>query len=432
MTSIVCKVMESIIRDEIVDFLAQHELLRLSQHGFLRHRSTLTNLLEYLEELTRMVDNGTAMDVIYLDFSKAFDKVPIRRLLMKCEGLGIRGKVLGWIEEWLVGRKQRVVINGKASDWGDITSGVVQGSVLGPCLFLMYINDIDKGVEDLDGFISKFADDSKWARKVMGEEDREVFQQELDQLMGWAEAWQMDFNKGKCHVLHLGRNNRRYEYTMGGDKLEPSEAEKDLGVMIHQSLRPSMQCARAAKKGNSVLGQPLRGVGYRDKKVFIDLYKTYVRPQLEYCSTSWCPWTQGDKDVLEAVQRRAVKAVTNLNSRTYEDRLRELGLDSLEQRRMRGDLIQTYKVFSGKDNVKPATWFKMSGPLEGAVTTRRQDSFLNVDTPEWNGEMRRNFWSVRVCDPWNALPDSVKRAETTNEFKNSLDNLRGWGKRQQQ
>ena len=160
LTSIVCKVMESILRDAIVEFLAQHELLWLSQHGFLRRRSTLTNLLEYLEELTRMVDNGIAMDVVYLDFSKAFDKVPIRRLLTKCEGLGIRGKVLGWVEKWLVGRKQRVVLNGKASDWGNITSGVVQGSVLGPVLFLIYINDIDKGVEDLEGFISKFTDDS--------------------------------------------------------------------------------------------------------------------------------------------------------------------------------------------------------------------------------------------------------------------------------
>ena len=133
------------------------------------------------------------------------------------EGLGIRGKVLGWIEEWLTGRKQRVVINGKASDWGDITSGVVQGSVLGPVLFLMFINDIDTGVEDLEGFISKFADDSKWARKVMDEEDQDQFQKGINNLQAWAETWQMDFNQGKCHVLHLGRSNNKYNYTMGGE-----------------------------------------------------------------------------------------------------------------------------------------------------------------------------------------------------------------------
>ena len=157
----------------------------------MRRRSTLTNLLEYLEKLTSMVDSGDDMDVVYLDFSKAFDKVPVRRLLMKCEGLGIRGKVLQWVEQWLTGRQQRVVINGKASSWEDIKSGVVQGSVLGPCLFLIFINDIDGGVEDPGGFISKFADDSKWARKVMGEEDKEVFQKGLDRRMKWSEDWQL-------------------------------------------------------------------------------------------------------------------------------------------------------------------------------------------------------------------------------------------------
>ena len=117
----------------------------------------------------------------------------------------------------------------------------------------------------------------------------------------------------------------------------------------------------------------------------------------------------GDKQVLEAVQKRAVKAVSNLNSRTYEERLRELGLDSLEERRKRGDLIQAYRVFSGQDKVNPDTWFKRSAPVEGAVTTRRQGGFWNVDLPKWNGEIRRNFWSVRVCDPWNALPDLMNR-----------------------
>ena len=198
---------------------------------------------------------------------------------------------------------------------------------------------------------------------------------------------------------------------MGGNKLGDSEFEKDLGVMIQDTLKPSMQCARAAKKGNAVLGHLLRGVGFRDKKVFIDLYKTYVRTHLEYCSAAWSPWSVGDRQLLEAVQKRAVKAVTNLNSHTYEERLKELALDSLEERRKRGDLIQAYRVFSGHDKVNPGFW--------------------NVDMPKWNGEIRRNFWSVRVCDPWNSLPDSVKMTETMNGFKNSLDEKMGWGRQQQ-
>jgi ribonuclease P/MRP protein subunit RPP40 len=428
LTCIVCKVMESVLRDSIVDFLAQNELLRLSQHGFMRRRSTLTNLLEYLEKLTSMVDNGMAVDVVYLDFSKAFDKVPIQRLLKKIHGLGIRGRVLAWVEEWLTGRQQRVVINGKASSWENIKSGVVQGSVLGPCLFLMFINDIDGGVEDLGGFVSKFADDSKWAREVMGEVDREQFQQGLDKLMEWSNTWQMAFNKDKCHVLHLGRQNQRYEYSMGGVKLGAAEWEKDLGVIVSQSLRPSLQCAKAAKTANGVLGQLCRGVGYRDKEVFMGLYKTYVRPHLEYAIQAWCPWTAGDKEVLEAVQRRAVKAVSNLRGKSYMERLRELEMDTLEERRKRGDLVQAYRVISGKDNVSPATWFQFCQPRDGEVSTRQTTGHLNVIPKQGKGEIRRNFWSVRVTEPWNSLPNMVKSVETVNCFKNALDNLQGRGR----
>ena len=168
-------------------------------------------------------------------------------------------------------------------------------------------------------------------------------------------------------------------------------------------------------------------MGYRDKKVFIDLYKTYVRPQLEYCSPTWSPWTVGDTDLREAVQRRAVKAVTNLTSKNYEERLQELGLDTLKVRRQHGDLIQAYKVFSGHDKVDPATWFQRSNEGAGA-RTRRQDGFWNVNKPEWDGEVRKNFWLVRVCDPWNSLPDDLKMSETVNGFKNGLDELQGWGK----
>ena len=182
------------------------------------------------------------------------------------------------------------------------------------------------------------------------------------------------------------------------------------------------------KKANSVLGQLMRGVGYRDKKVFINLFKTYVRPHLEYCSASWSPWTLGDIEVLEAVQRRAVKAVTNVKAKSYEDKLSELGLDSLLVRRKRGDLIQMYKVCSGKLDVKPEIWFTMCDQRNGAVTTRRQGGLWNVVPPAWNGEIRTNFWSVRVCEDWNNLPDNVKQAKTEDCFKNRLDELRGWGK----
>ena len=427
LTCVLCKVMESLLRDSIVDHLAKHKLIHSTQHGFMSGRSCLTNLLEYLEELTKLMDAGRAVDIVYLDFAKAFDKVPIRRLLSKCASLGIQGKLLAWIEEWLTGREQRVVLNVEASSWEPVMSGVPQGSVLGPTLFLIFINDIDSAVDVTGSVLEKFADDTKWAMVVECEEDRAKFQQGLDRLMEWSTDWQMLFNVDKCHIIHAGQSNNTFEYTMGGRVLEVVEVEKDVGVLLHKSFRPSLQCAKAAKKANSVLGQLTRGTSYRDKITFMGLFTTFVRPHLEYCSQAWSPWTQGDIDVLEAVQRRAVGMVTNLKGRGYSERLAEMGMITLEERRRRGDLVQVYKVLSGKDKVDYSRWFDLAQPREGASSTRSTSGALNVKRKEGKWELRKNFWSVRVCDDWNNLPDLVKQQPTTNSFKNALDN---WQNRQ--
>ena len=419
LTSVLCKVMESLLRDAIVLHLSSHHLIRDSQHGFTRGRSCLTNLLEYLESMTKLLDSGKSVDIVYLDFAKAFDKVPIRRLVAKCKGLGLTGNLLAWIEEWLSGREQRVVLNGEFSSWEPVRSGVPQGSVLGPTLFLIYINDIDLAVIATDSVLKKFADDTKWAMVVETDADRMVFQQGLNDLFQWSIEWQMLFNVDKCHVIHAGKSNNGFEYTMGGKVLEEVEFEKDVGVLIHRSFKPSLQCAQAANKANSVLGQLSRGISFRDKDTFISLYKTYVRPHLDYCSQAWSPWNAADIDIIESVQKRAVKMVSNLRGRTYEERLAELGMVTLETRRKRGDLIQAYNVLSGKDDVDAGIWFR--APEAGGPSTRATSGLLNVQRNEGRLDIRRNFWSVRVCDSWNCLPDEVKCQGTTNGFKNALD-----------
>ena len=163
---------------------------------------------------------------------------------------------------------------------------VVKGSCLGPCLFVIFINDIDLAVGAL-GFIIKFADDSKAGRVVDCQEDRDSFQEMLDRLETWSQDWQLLFNRGKCKVMYFGKNNTRQEYTMGGHTLESSKQEKDLGVLIDDSLKPSAQCAKAAAKANLVLGQLTRGCTWRDPDNLTNLYKVYVRPHLEYAQASW-------------------------------------------------------------------------------------------------------------------------------------------------
>ena len=425
LTCVLCKVMESIIRDAIMEHLDMFKLIRSSQHGFMAGRSCVTNLLEYLEELTKLVDRGASVDVVYLDFAKAFDKVPISRLLEKCRGLGIEGNILGWIKSWLSGRKQRVVVNGQASSWGQVLSGVPQGSVLGPTLFLIYINDIDNAVDVTGSVLKKFADDTKWAMVTETEQDRQLFQRGLDNLVQWSIEWQMLFNVDKCHVIHMGRKNHEFSYNMGGRPLEAVNFEKDVGVMIDSSLKPSLQCSKAAKKGQVVLGQLARALTYRDKVTFFDLYKTYVRPHLEYAVQAWSPWNIGDKELLESVQKRAVGMISNLRGRTYQERLAELGETTLETRRQRGDMIQTYRILSGKDKVSYSTWFTLAeqAPAIDIVRTRSETGYRNIKKIEAKGEVRRNSFAPRVVDPWNSLPNKVKEAPTVNTFKNMYDDL---------
>jgi len=204
LTSVPGKVLESIIKDRIVCHLEQEELMGGSQHGFLRGRSCLTNLLDFFYYVFKEHDRSRAVDIVYLDFRKAFDKVPHQRLLLKVRALGIGGGVLNWIKSWLSGRRQRVVIKGAASEWAPVTSGVPQGSVLGPLLFIIYINDIDVGIVSR---LSKFADDTKLGINASDPVAVGHLQRDLLRIGDWSEKWLMPFNVEKCAVLHVGSRN---------------------------------------------------------------------------------------------------------------------------------------------------------------------------------------------------------------------------------
>ena len=311
LTSVSCKVLETILKDRLMAHLEENELLTPSQHGFRSGKSCCTNLLEFLDKVTAAADGGEPVDVVFLDFAKAFDKVPKVRLAEKLRAHGIRGDLLRWITNWLSNRTQRVVINGKASSWKEVLSGVPQGSVLGPLLFLVFINDLDQAAAAIH-IIKKFADDTKLGHTVTSQREREELQAALDKMCEWADTWGMSFNVDKCKVMHIGRNNPRHTYTMNGKQLNPTSEEKDVGVKMSDTLKPAAQCQAAAKTANSVLAQLGRAFHYRDRHVFVKLYKTYVRPHLEFAAPAWSPWQEGDKSCLEEVQQRAVRMVSGL------------------------------------------------------------------------------------------------------------------------
>ena len=424
LTSIPGKLFESFVKDSIVNHLETNNLLNSSQHGFRPGRSCTTNLLEFLETVTKKIDEGKPMDLLYLDFTQAFDKVPRKRLIMKLKAHGIKGKALQWIIDWLSCRKQRVVLNGEVSDWEDSKSGVAQGSLLGPVCFTVYNNDIDEAVVIID-IAKKFADDSKGAHAICGPNDQLVLQQSIDNLDEWCLKWGMSFNTSKCKIIHVGRNNPNYDYSMNGETLQTSDTEKDIGFNIHSSLKPSIHCNIIAKKAHTVLSLVSRNFHYRDKKTFVNLYCQHVRPILEYASPVWSPWLECDKKVVEDVQKRMVKMISGLNGQTYEEKLTEIGLQTLEYRREKADMVQVFKMLKGIDNVDYKNWFEIYGDTSSNIrpNTRLSNEPLNIIQKRCNGDIRKYFFSMRVVPTWNSLPTDVKNSGTVAVFKSNYDRL---------
>jgi len=361
--------------------------------------------------VTHYIDHGYPIDVIYLDFQKAFDKVPHKRLKMKIDALGITGEVLNWIENWLKDREQRVVLLGSNSKWTRVKSGVPQGSVLGPLLFLIYINDIDDSV---CSNLLKFADDTKVFSVVHTKNDIDRLQKDLLNLGNWSQDWLMLFNVDKCKVMHLGINNNKANYELNGKTLEEVIEERDLGVIIQNDLKCTKQCLKVVSTANKVLGMIKRSFSIRDKDVILQLYKTLVRPHLEYSVQAWRPHLRKDIDLLEGVQRRATKLIFDLKDKCYEDRLRCLNLTTLETRRLRGDLIEVFKIFKGFDNVDPSTFFELS-------TAPTRGHYLKLVKPTCKLDVRKLSFSHRVIEIWNSLDDTIVACDSINSFKNRID-----------
>lgn len=400
-----------------MDHLLENNLISDSQHGFMPGRSCATNLVEFMDFVTESVDEGESVDIFYLDFAKAFEKVPRQRLLRKLRAKGVEPGAVTWIEDWLTGQTQCVQIQGEKSGECSVESGVPQGTVLGPCLFSVYIDDLEGELKQrrLDVLIKKFADDTKGAKVIKGPEDRIKMQEALDCLCDWADRWGMSFNFSKCKVMHVGKKNPRYEYFMRGTKVSTTEEERDVGVLISSNLKPSAQCSKAACTAKSVLNQLQRNFHYRDRITFLKLYKQYVRPHLEFSVPAWSPWLAGDREVLEKVQEKAVKMVTGLKAVSYEDRCAELGLETLQVRRERLDMALVHK-YIGKEN---QTLFRMMS-ANGGARTRRVAGAKNIASKYARTDIRKESFAIRVVETWNRLPDSVKLTEKPESFKKEL------------
>ena len=427
LTSQVCKVLEAIVKERVFEHLIKHKLLSEEQHGFREGRSCLSNLLTTLEDWTDILDKRDCVDVAYLDFRKAFDLVSHDHLLLKLNKYGINGQIGNWIKAFLSNRKQKVVIRGVESEELEVLSGVPQGSVLGPILFLVFINDLPKCVECP---VCLFADDSKIYCRVQNSNNvkpelsraHEKLQKDLNELHEWAKKWKMSFNTDKCKVMHLGYGNAKQEYTLDGTLLLESTGEKDLGVLIDNELSFSKHIRGIVAKANKMLG--LIKISFEsleendDVKMFSNLYNTLIRPLLEYCVQAWSPRQKKEIEILENVQRRATKLVRQYKHLEYADRLKKLNLTTLEERRQRGDMILTYRLLNGLEDIDYRKFFTLQ---DSHYNLRRHSKTLKKEASRLN--IRSSYFSRRIVNKWNSLTEYEISAPSTSAFKSRYDKL---------
>ena len=416
LTSVPCKILEHIIFRHINTHLDRHKFLVDYQHGFRSQRSCETQLISTLEEITRSVDQKRQVDMLILDFSKAFDTVAHQRLLLKLEHCGIRGKMLQWLSSWLTNRKQCVVVDGEFSNEVMVTSGVPQGTVLGPLMFLIYVNNIGKG---LSSRIRLFADDALLYKEIRSQEDADILQDDLSKLERWSVVWQMSFNPQKCTVLrvHRKRNPVRSNYQLLGHTLEESQSSKYLGVEISSDLKWNSHIDAITSKANQTLGFLRRNLQKCPEKVKEQAYTALVRPHLEYASCAWDPYLKKNIEKIEAVQRKAARFVKSNYTReegTVTALLKDLQWRSLVERRQQARLVMMFKIVRNLVAVRMPSYITKQAP---GTRGYHELHFRQVSTR--TDSYKYSFLPRTICE-WNDLSTSVIECPCVVTFKSML------------
>ena len=412
LTSICSKIMEHIIHSNIMRHIDRHNILTDKQHGFRTKHSCESQLLLTTHDLLHSLDNNTQTDIIIMDFSKAFDTVPHNRLLYKLTKYGITGNLHTWISNFLTKRKQRVVVDGEHSDWTNVRSGMPQGTVLGPLLFLLYINDLPHGISST---VRLFADDCVMYHTIKTDSDAQTLQHDLDTLTKWQDNWQMTFNTDKCFTLKVthSKTPKQHKYRLSNSTLQETSSHTYLGVELSRDLRWTNHVNKTTAKANKVLGFIRRNLHSCTRDLKASAFKALVRPHLEYCSTVWDPHVGDLVDKMESIQRRGARFVYRDYKQTSSvtSMLSNLGWEPLQDRRKIARLTMLQKIRQGQVAIHPASSRRSSSRLNHTQSyikpTGRSDFYLQSYFPH-------------TINDWNSLLEHIVNINDIQLFKSAV------------
>ena len=415
LTSHIMKIFERVIRKSLVNYLECESKFSPNQHGSRSKRSTLSQLLQHHEEILKSLEDGNNVDCVYLDFAKAYDKVDHGVLLHKLKQVGIVGPIGRWIHNFLTNRKQQVMIKGRKSKISYLKSGVPQGSVLGPLLFLIYIGDI---ADNVDSEVLVYVDDSKIKKNINQTEDVEQFQNDLDTLYIWAQANNMKFNGEKFLVLRYGKNQELKENTSYftenmNDVIMQVNKCRDLGIIMNDAGNFTDHIETVCTKVRQKIGWILRTFYTRDSNFLKHMFKTLVQPIIDYCSQLWAPNKGAQLKKIEDLLRTFTRQIPNIKHMNYWDRLKWLKMNSEQRRFERYRIIYVWKML---ENLVPNCGVKVK-------STGRTGRTLVVPTSK--SKERESSFLIQGPKLFNSLPREIKDMSGCGleKFKEALDNF---------
>ena len=419
---IVSKVFQRCILNNIREHIYQE--IKTSQHGFTRGKSCVTNLLEVLSYIGSVLDTGGQIDTLYLDMSKAFDIVNHKSLLLKLQSIGIGGSLLQWFQSYLANREQRVTVHGFTSSNLPVTSGVPQGSILGPVLFSLYVNDLPDAVTS--SHVAMFADNTKLIKEIHTTQDCKLLQNDLDQLQTWSEISGLKFNASKCNSQMITRKLKptTHVYKLNNNKLIQTDCERDLGVFVDRNLTWNRQVIEQSSKANKQLGYVKRSTIYvGNKEVKRSLYLTLVRPLFGYATQIWAPQSIKLIQHLERIQRRATKYILNLPFSTsveYTTRLKTLNLLPICYWHELLDMMLFYKITHNLVDIDPS--LRPIVRCSSRPTRSSADSRTKFVVPRCRTTTFQKTFMIRSTRMWNHLVDELALSPDTSfsSLKTSL------------